>query len=420
MSVVKNKKNGIYFVKFLTILSMFLIPFFICLLIIIMNNFNKIDNIFKFLVCFSLVLFIVLFILGLLTLKKNKKLFNKRKTFVNVCFLFVLYAFVVFSTVKLIYYNEEFKSFIITSSLSSINYKDVAKSIYDDSIVDEVVKDNFKLVNLDDDIINFGDIKYKDNIYLNEYEKEILEHNKDEVYKIINISGNTIGKNYHYEGYIAVIYNPALVKVAKSTGAGTFEGSYGETLETISRKNNALVAINAGGFYDPNWNSNGGIPHGDVIIDGVIDSSYVRGDVSGGLIGFDKNNKLVLKNMTGEEALSMGIRDAVDWGPFLITNGINHFKHVNYHTWNCARTAIGQRKDGIVLMVVIDGLQSHSAGVSYADMANIMEKYGAINAANLDGGTSTAMVVNGKYINSPWNGHVKTYRWLPNAFIVKR
>ena len=69
-------------------------------------------------------------------------------------------------------------------------------------------------------------------------------------------------------------------------------------------------------------------------------------------------------------------------------------------------------------MVVIDGLQSHSAGASYADMAKIMETYGAVNAANLDGGTSTAMTYNHEYINSPWNGYRKTYRYLPNAFIV--
>ena len=143
-----------------------------------------------------------------------------------------------------------------------------------------------------------------------------------------------------------------------------------------------------------------------------------RGDAGGGIIGFDKNDKLILKKMTVDEAYSRGIRDAVEWGPFLIVNGVNYYKNVNYYTWTCGRTAIGQRADGIVLMLVIDGLQSHSKGASYADMAHIMELYGAVNAANLDGGTSTAMTVNHEYINSPWNGYVSTYRWLPNAWIV--
>ena len=49
-----------------------------------------------------------------------------------------------------------------------------------------------------------------------------------------------------------------------------------------------------------------------------------------------------------------------------------------------------------------------------------MEKYGAINAANMDGGTSTAMTVNHEYINKPSNGERKTYRGIPDAWIVTK
>ncbi len=292
----------------------------------------------------------------------------------------------------------------------------MATTIYDDTIINNVVDNEF--VDLSDDEIDFSLDSGNLEVYANKYEEEILNHDEDDIYKIIKISGTTIGADYHYEGYMAVIYDPSLVKIAKSSGAGTSDTSYGETLSVISRKNNALIAMNAGGFYDPNWNSNGGIPHGPVFIDGVLDSNYASGDAGGGIIGFDKNDKLILKKMTIDEAYSLGIRDAVEWGPFLIVNGVNYYKDVNYYTWTCGRAAIGQRADGIVLMLVIDGLQSHSQGASYADMAHIMELYGAVNAANLDGGTSTSMTVNHEYINSPWNGYVPTYRWLPNAWIV--
>lgn len=270
------------------------------------------------------------------------------------------------------------------------------------------------------DIIDGDELNYNSKMYANKYDEEILKRNDNESYKIIKISGTTIGANYHYEGYMAVIYDASRVKLAKSSGAGTSDGSYGEILSEISKKNNALVAINAGGFYDPNWNSNGGIPHGSVIIDGKIASDFRRGVDSGGLIGFDTNNKLVLKKMSAKQALNEGIRDAMDFGPYLIVDGKNQFKSVNYYTWACARSAIGQRSDGIVLMLVIDGLQNHSKGASYADMASIMERYGAINAANLDGGTSSAMVVNNEYINSPWNGYQRTLRWIPNAWILSK
>ena len=65
------------------------------------------------------------------------------------------------------------------------------------------------------------------------------------------------------------------------------------------------------------------------------------------------------------------------------------------------RTAIGQRKDGIVLFLVVDGRRVDSIGAGMKDLADIMIKYGAYNAANLDGGTSSVMAVNGELINDP-------------------
>lgn len=294
--------------------------------------------------------------------------------------------------------------------------------IIDNYLAKEAIKNvtyrNVKIEDVSYKIIDGNDLNYNPVMYANKYEEEILKRDKNESYKIIKINGTTIGSKEHYEGYMAVIYDPSKVKLAKSSGAGTHDEAYGEILSQISKNNNAIVSMNAGGFYDPNWNSNGGIPHGPVIIDGKIMSDFRRGVDNGGLVGFDYNNKLVLKRMSAQEAINVGIRDAMDWGPYLIVDGKNQFKHVDYYTWACGRSAIGQRADGVVLMLVIDGLQKHSHGASYADMAFIMEKYGAINAANMDGGTSTAMTVNHEYINSPWNGQKRTIRYLPNAWIM--
>ena len=416
MKCVKNKKVGIY--KFFAIFCLFAIPFFVAIQIIIINNKTKVNEGFKITILSLLVILIVCLIINFIFLLRNKRIFNFCNLKKKVGFLLILFAYIleIFGVVNLIYYNNDFKNWLINSSIGSLNYKYVATTIYDDTIINNVVDNEF--VDLSDDEIDFSLDSGNLEVYANKYEEEILNHYEDDIYKIIKISGTTIGADYHYEGYMAVIYDPSLVKIAKSSGAGTSDTSYGETLSVISRKNNALIAMNAGGFYDPNWNSNGGIPHGPVFIDGVLDSNYASGDAGGGIIGFDKNDKLILKKMTIDEAYSLGIRDAVEWGPFLIVNGVNYYKDVNYYTWTCGRAAIGQRADGIVLMLVIDGLQSHSQGASYADMAHIMELYGAVNAANLDGGTSTSMTVNHEYINSPWNGYVPTYRWLPNAWIV--
>ena len=120
--------------------------------------------------------------------------------------------------------------------------------------------------------------------------------------------------------------------------------------------------------------------------------------------------------MTGGQALEYGLVNAVTFGPPLIINyepqpitgtggGLN------------PRTAIGQREDGAVLLLVIDGRQTTSLGATYADIISIMQEYGAMNAANLDGGHSTCMVYEGQIINNV----VSLYgeRAVPTAWVVK-
>ncbi len=419
-NIKRNKKNYILN-KIIASISILLIPFFIGLKII-ENNHSEIfsDN---FLITKEIVLYLLIFIfiLNLMILIKNRCLKSNKKTVAIVCFFLLFVVFELSASLKLFYYNNDFKDWVIKTSIGSINYKYVATNIYNEETIDETIDKEAKKMENDysNDIVKYDDLTYEKVHYRNEIEENILKHEEDEYYKIIKIEGKTIGADYPYVGYMAVIYDPSRVTLAKSTGAGTFEGSYGETLATISRKNGAKIAMNAGGFYDPYWNSNGGIPHGPVIIDGKLDSDYTRGVDSGGIVGFNYDNKLILKRMSAEQALSEGIRDAVDWGPYLIVDGVNQFKNISWYTWACGRTAIGQRADGVVLLLVIDGLQAHSKGASYADLASILESYGAVNAANMDGGTSTSMTLDHQYINSPWNGYRPTFRWFPNAWIVK-
>ncbi len=408
-----KKRIDIY--KTLFIISLFLIPILSSFFILIINNYEKFNSLFKSTVIVSIFVCITVLIVSINKLNNQKRVFTKTHLFrkVGLIVMFLVFVFEVGFLVNFVYYNETFKDWLITSSAGSINHKDIATMIYSKYTIDEVIGEKEKL---EEDIINFN-VDYNVSLYANKYEKEILEREEGQLYKIIKISGNTSATGAPYVGYIAVVYDPSHVKLAKSQGAGIDDTAYGETLATLAKKSNAIVAMNAGGFYDPDWNSNGGIPHGDVFVDGKLDTSFRRGDFGGGIIGFTNENKLVLKRMTTEEAIEMGIRDAVDWGPFLIVDGVNRYANDTEY-WECGRSAIGQRADGIVLMVVIDNLQEHSKGMSYSDLANLFERYGAINASSLDGGTSTSMIENGKFVNSPWNGYRPTYRWLPNAWIV--
>ena len=179
--------------------------------------------------------------------------------------------------------------------------------------------------------------------------------------------------------------------------------------------------MNAGGFYDPDWNSNGALPHGAVIKDGKVVSDYEDANMGGGFIGFTNDNKFVLsKNLTAKQALEKGYRDAVEFGPFLIVNGKSSFVKGNGGWGIAPRTAIGQRKDGIVLMLVINGRIPSSIGADMSDLCEIMQNYGAYNAANLDGGSSTELVIENKIINKPVAGGTNGLRDMPTFWIVRK
>ena len=85
------------------------------------------------------------------------------------------------------------------------------------------------------------------------------------------------------------------------------------------------------------------------------------------------------------------------------------------------RTVIGQRRDGAVLLLVTDGRgTSGHLGATASDLISIMQDYDAINAANLDGGSSTTMVYNGEYEMTSVTFYYQNSSWkLPDAFVVR-
>ena len=133
------------------------------------------------------------------------------------------------------------------------------------------------------------------------------------------------------------------------------------------------------------------------------------------IIGFNQDNVLVVGTMTGEQAVNMGIRDAVSFGPILVVN--KEATKASQGGGLNPRTAIGQREDGAVLLLVIDGRQSSSLGASYSDITQVMLDFGAVNAANLDGGSSSVMYYEGELLNSC--SSLYGPREMPTCFVVK-
>ncbi len=341
--------------------------------------------------------------------KERKKWSFKRKllTFILSLFLLGIFSFL------FLFYGpiESFRNFWITSAMTTMNHQYLATWLYSDKYIDKVLKSNFITEvdeSTDTDAIKFK--KYTTSIYKNEYEKEILTKDSDnDLYKVIEINEKK------YKGFLVAIYDPSRIHLATTEYLGT----RGEDILTVAKKNEAIIAMNGGGFYDPDWNSNGAIPHGTVIKDGKLVGDYSDAFASGGIIGFNKENKLVLGKMSAQEALNAGIRDAVEFGPYLMINGKRSFVAGNGGWGIAPRSAIGQRQDGITLFLVINGRLANSIGADMIDLCDCLEKYGAYNAANLDGGSSSELVIQDKIINTPVAGGKNGLRNMPTFWIVK-
>lgn len=321
---------------------------------------------------------------------------------------------VMVSTFLFLFYGpwDGFRNFWITSAMTTMSHQYLATWFYSDETIQKVLESN-RIIEVgeisDPDLISFR--KYNGNmrIYKNKYEKEILTKDPgNDLYKVIEVSGTT------YQGFLVAIYDPSKISLATSQYLGT----RGEAITDVAKRENAVIAMNAGGFYDPDWNSNGAIPHGTVIQDGKIVSDFQDANMGGGFIGFTKDDKLVLGKMTKEEALEVGYRDAIEFGPFLIINGKSSFIKGNGGWGIAPRTAIGQRQDGIVLFLVINGRIPNSIGADMVDLTEIMENYGAYNAANLDGGSSSELVIQNKIINTPVAGGENGLRDMSTFWIV--
>ena len=285
------------------------------------------------------------------------------------------------------------RNFYVTTAMKTKDHKYLAKVFYNDKTISKIMDSNYFIeikekIKLDDVVI---DTSPKDK-YDNKYDEEILTrdgNNND--YKIINLK---VGIS---KAYLIAIYDPTKVSLIRAKNFNI--GTYGEQVTKMCNRYNASVCINGGGFVD--FGTGSDIPLGYVIDDGeIVWPSSGWDENPGNLIGFNSEGKLLLlADSTGNEALEAGMIDGLEFGPFLIVNG-KPIEIVGDPWGKSPRVAIGQRKDGVVLFLVIDG-ENYIDGASLSDVVDVMLKYGAYNAANLDGGHSSSLAVNGVLYNNP-------------------
>ena len=407
-------------------ISILFIPVLITLLIVSSHSHELITRNISIVIYLLLCIAVFVFLISLIFYIKNyEKKIKKRNRLLNGLYLVFVSVYIIgcISFLTLLYGpNTKFKDWLVTTAMATMNHKKYCMWFYNQKEIDEVFSRNYieePEGSSDEDLITTSKIEEdvveeKKIEYANEYEEAVLTKNdENDIYKIINLEVNGC------KAYLAVIYDPSMVHVTTTDKVGV----RGQYVTTMAKRENAYVAINGAGFYDPNYSSSGGCPKGITIVNGkvVTNNEYGRA-ASGGLIGLTKDNKLVLlRNITAKEALDRGIRDAVSWGPFLIVNGKAAYTKGNGGWGYAARTAIGQRADGIILFLVVDSNYNRTKGADMGDMTDIMVKYGAINATNLDGGTSSVMAVNGELISHPINSSLKNEtRPIATAFVVRK
>ncbi|HAN09053.1 MAG TPA: exopolysaccharide biosynthesis protein [Clostridiales bacterium] len=284
-----------------------------------------------------------------------------------------------------------FKEMWVTTAMSTMEHQYLAKMLVSDEEIAEIMESN--------KVIQVG---------MNAKTSDIrIKKEADSSIEKIDIRGKG------YKGIMLVIPDPSRVFI----GSAKADQAKGMFLKDIVKKYDAVAGINAGGFV------NQSSKHGDsreadgllisegVILKGVDDLEY-------NVIGFTKDDKFILGVYELPKIKKLKIRDAVSFAPFLIVNG-NPSKIIGNGGWGInPRTAIGQRKDGTVLLLAIDGRQTGSVGATISQVQDIMIEYGAYNATNLDGGSSTIMVYKDEIVNNPCS--VATGRFLPDAFLVRK
>ena len=298
-----------------------------------------------------------------------------------------------------------FRDWFITTSAGSWHHSYFAHVIYSDKEINDFLAQN--KIYEPEGVTDASQITFNNEdpgVYESVYDEQVLKRDEgNDLYKIIEISGAK------YKGYVFVVYDASRLSVYNSPKLKTG----GQKITSLAKTSGAIALVNASGFKR-NPETRALTPNGTLIMDGKLYTDIPGSSIS----GFTYDNVLTLTKESASDAIAHGMRDAVSFGPFLIVNGepSTFTGTANGHR---PRTAIGQRKDGIVLFVVIDGDSAGTRGANFNDLVDIMVRYGAYNASNLDGGGSSSLYVDGKLINDPKGFGYTGERYLINAWILK-
>ncbi|WP_248927425.1 phosphodiester glycosidase family protein [Paenibacillus hamazuiensis] len=227
----------------------------------------------------------------------------------------------------------------------------------------------------------------------------------DELIKVEDISGP------FWKGKKMYVYDPTTIKIMTPSKPGE-----GEKISSMVQRTGAVAGVNAGGFVDPDGLGNGFAPIGPIIAGGDVIYTDQDGSVPQHTVGFTKEGTLVIGKYDIFQLRELGVSEAAMFYPRVIANGKPLITSGDGGWGRGPRTAVGQKADGTVIFVVVDGRQAHSVGATLKEIQDLLLEEGCINAGFLDGGASSELVVNGDVVTKPSSRYGE--RRLPSAFLV--
>ncbi|ENK1243242.1 phosphodiester glycosidase family protein [Clostridium botulinum] len=319
-------------------------------------------------------------------IKRKKIRKKKKKSFIGRLLLFLVYEIIaggIFSLLLAFYgpFNNV-KSTLVGTAMATYKHQYIATTFLSKDEINKILNKD-KGINNSISKENYGDIKIK-NQYGNSVERYDISTAK-------------------FDGYILEVKNPKKVKI----GYTKYMGKMGERTSKMAERHGAVAAVNGGGFRDVSstgklWTGTGAYPEGLVISNGKVIYNDFKAGEKVNITAFTKDGLLVVGDHTVDELLKMEVVEALSFRNTLIVNG----SPIPYNEGINPRTAIGQKQDGTIVLLVIDGRRGIKQGATLEEVENILLQRGVVNASNLDGGSSSTMYYKGKVINRPcnWDG----------------
>lgn len=311
--------------------------------------------------------------------------------------LLVLLVGTLFAAVAVIAHgpSETVRNTLVLSAKQASATKWVPGLFLSDEVIDEILENSSKV---NKEVISFDDYKnsYTDDPNASGTQGGASGTDKQDEWADAKNGMKLITHvDPNFKAYILLVKDPSRLYVGTSSYF-TDPSVHGKDIYGIVEKEGCIAAINGGEFSDPGGVGTGNTPIGVTYSKGYLlwnQPSYKT------FIGIDNNNKLIVKNdITADEANSLGIRDGVCFQTTATENVLitNDGTEITVHRLDgdnarSQRTALGQRADGTLILLVTDGRTTSNPGATYNDVTELMVKYGAVTAGMLDGGSSSMM-----------------------------